>query len=257
MGAIGPLRNREHRRVRCGPARFVVGISSSIPQTGDRGSSCRSRRRAKRRGAAGKPCADFFPSATSTGSCSGLVLALSVISVLEIYSATLHTKFVGFDSKQMLWIVGGMVAMFAFSLIDYHRLSEHRGLGLRCLPGRAGRGHMRWAQGAGRAALDQARPHALSAVGVGQADPDRRRGPLLCQPRRPQSHLEGHLQGIAMVGVPMLLVLKQPDLGTALTYSPILLAGLFLGGINWRQALDSDRWRPCRDWCGRSAAARC
>jgi hypothetical protein len=34
----------------------------------------------------------------------------------------------------------------------------------------------------------------------------------------------------------MLLVLMQPDLGTALTYTPILLAGLFLGGIHWKQA---------------------
>jgi len=52
----------------------------------------------------------------------GLVLALSVISVLEIYSATLHTKFVGFDKNQVLWLLGGMVAMFAISLINYHRL---------------------------------------------------------------------------------------------------------------------------------------
>jgi rod shape determining protein RodA len=35
----------------------------------------------------------------------------------------------------------------------------------------------------------------------------------------------------------MLLVLKQPDLGTTLTYTPILIAGLFLGGINLRQSL--------------------
>ena len=35
----------------------------------------------------------------------------------------------------------------------------------------------------------------------------------------------------------MVLVLIQPDLGTALTYTPILIAGLFLGGINIRQAL--------------------
>ena len=33
----------------------------------------------------------------------------------------------------------------------------------------------------------------------------------------------------AIVGVPMLMVLKQPDLGTALTYLPIAAAGLFLG----------------------------
>jgi rod shape determining protein RodA len=42
-------------------------------------------------------------------------------------------------------------------------------------------------------------------------------------------------KAMAMVGVPMLLVLKQPDLGTALTYLPVLLAGLFLGGIDWKK----------------------
>jgi rod shape determining protein RodA len=40
-----------------------------------------------------------------------------------------------------------------------------------------------------------------------------------------------------LVGIPMALVLKQPDLGTALTYTPILLVGLFLGGIGWKKAL--------------------
>ncbi len=35
----------------------------------------------------------------------------------------------------------------------------------------------------------------------------------------------------------MLMVLRQPDLGTTLTYTPILIAGLFLGGINLRQGL--------------------
>jgi rod shape determining protein RodA len=41
----------------------------------------------------------------------------------------------------------------------------------------------------------------------------------------------------AIVGVPMLLVLKQPDLGTALTYLPVAIMGLFLGGLRWKQAL--------------------
>jgi rod shape determining protein RodA len=44
-------------------------------------------------------------------------------------------------------------------------------------------------------------------------------------------------KAFALVGLPLLLVLKQPDLGTSLTYTPILVAGLFLGGINLRQAL--------------------
>ena len=40
-----------------------------------------------------------------------------------------------------------------------------------------------------------------------------------------------------IAAVPMLLVLKQPDLGTALTYIPILICALFLGGIKVRHAV--------------------
>jgi rod shape determining protein RodA len=41
----------------------------------------------------------------------------------------------------------------------------------------------------------------------------------------------------AIVVIPMLLVLKQPDLGTALTYIPIAIMGVFLGGMQWKQGL--------------------
>jgi rod shape determining protein RodA len=41
----------------------------------------------------------------------------------------------------------------------------------------------------------------------------------------------------ALVGVPMLMVLAQPDLGTALTYLPIAIMGLFLGGMKAKHAL--------------------
>jgi rod shape determining protein RodA len=40
----------------------------------------------------------------------------------------------------------------------------------------------------------------------------------------------------AIVLVPMAMVLKQPDLGTSLTYLPIAVMGLFLGGLRWKQA---------------------
>jgi rod shape determining protein RodA len=41
----------------------------------------------------------------------------------------------------------------------------------------------------------------------------------------------------ALIGVPMLFVLKQPDLGTSLTYVPIAIMGLFLGGLKWKHAM--------------------
>jgi rod shape determining protein RodA len=42
-------------------------------------------------------------------------------------------------------------------------------------------------------------------------------------------------KAFALVCIPMALVLKQPDLGTALTYFPALVVGLFLGGIRIKQ----------------------
>ena len=56
-----------------------------------------------------------------------MVLLLCAISVLEIYSATLHTKYAGFHTKQMFWIAGGLVAMF---LLRQDRLPPPARLGL-------------------------------------------------------------------------------------------------------------------------------
>jgi rod shape determining protein RodA len=167
----------------------------------------------------------------------GMVLLLCTISVLEIYSATLHTKYTGFHTKQIYWIAAGLVAMFAFAKIDYHKLID-------LVP---------WAYGICLVAL-------VAVLVVGQKVLGARRwiklGPMHFQPSewvklililavaRYFANLGGRsltwkdiFKAFALVGVPMLLVIKQPDLGTTLTYMPILIAGLFLGGINLRQAL--------------------
>jgi rod shape determining protein RodA len=167
----------------------------------------------------------------------GLVLVLCVLSVFEIYSAThLTPKYHGFHTKQMYWILGGLFAMFILSKIDYHRLLDVvwylYGFFMLLLVavklvGHKALGGKRWLKV----------------------------GPVLFQPSewfklvlivlvaRYFANLGGQsltwkdiFKAIGLVGLPMLLVLMQPDLGTTLTYSPILLAGLFLGGINWRQA---------------------
>ncbi|HEY9126139.1 MAG TPA: rod shape-determining protein RodA [Acidobacteriaceae bacterium] len=166
-----------------------------------------------------------------------LVLVLCVLSIFEIYSAThLTPKYHGFHIKQMYWIFGGLVAMAVMSKIDYHKLIDVAwylyGVFMLLLVavklvGHRALGGKRWLK----------------------------LGPMLFQPSewfklilivlvaRYFANLGGQsltwkdiYKAIALVGLPMLLVLSQPDLGTAMTYSPILLAGLFLGGINWRQA---------------------
>jgi rod shape determining protein RodA len=165
------------------------------------------------------------------------VAALSVISVLEIYSATLHTQFHDFYRKQMLWLAAGFVVMFLLSLIDYHILLD---ISL-------------WAYGV--CLLSLAAVLVVGEKALGARRWIRFPGGIHFQPSewvklvlivilaRYFASLGGHdltwkdiLKAIAMVGIPMLLVLKQPDLGTAGTFAPILLVGLILGGIRFRQA---------------------
>ncbi len=167
----------------------------------------------------------------------GLVLILCAVSIVEIYSTTVHTRFAGFAGKQVSYVCAGVVAMLIFSKIDYHRL-------LNWAP---------WAYGAGILALAA----VLSPLGHKALGGRRwvKLGPMLLQPSefvkfvlilavaRYFANLGARnltwreiFKAFAMVGIPMLLVVKQPDLGTTLTYAPILLAGLFLGGINFKQA---------------------
>jgi rod shape determining protein RodA len=164
------------------------------------------------------------------------VMMLSIISVLEIYSATLHTKFHGFQRMQILWIVGGLIAMFIMSLIDYHKLLSIvywiygfclAGLVAVLLVGTRVNGGKRWIKLPGGAHFQPSEWVKLV---------------LIVLVARYFTNLAGRdltwkdiFKAIGFVALPMLLVLKQPDMGTALTYSPVLLAGLFLGGIDWKK----------------------
>ncbi len=167
-----------------------------------------------------------------------LVLALCAVSVVEVHSSTVHTRFSSFGSRQIFWVGAGVAGMFVFAKIDYHRV-------LDWTP---------WAYGGGLLALVA----VLSPLGHKALGGRRwiKLGPMLVQPSeyvklalilmvaRYFANLGGRnvtwkeiFRAFALVGLPMLLVMKQPDLGTTLTYMPILVAGLFLGGMNLRQGL--------------------
>ena len=132
----------------------------------------------------------------------GLVLALCTISVLEIYSATLHTKYVGFHTKQIYWISAGVIAMFVLSKIDYHKLIDlvpwAYGFFLFALMAvlMPGIGHK--ALGARR--WIKLGPLHVSAVGVDEAGDDPGGGAVLRQSWRAESDLERDLQGIRAGG---------------------------------------------------------
>ncbi len=53
-------------------------------------------------------------------------------------------------------------------------------------------------------------------------------------PRSRVSHIAGILGALLIIGIPMVLVLRQPDLGTTLLLAATGFAIVFLAGINWR-----------------------
>jgi rod shape determining protein RodA len=166
----------------------------------------------------------------------GFVLVLSVISVLEIKSATVHTKFHGFDQKQLGFLAVDLVLMFLISMIDYHRLIDivHWAYGISILSliavltvGTKVLGARRWIRVPGG--------HFQPSEWIKLV--------LIVAVARYFWGLAGREltwkdigKAFALVCIPMLMVLKQPDLGTSLTYLPILACGLFLGGIRFKQA---------------------
>jgi len=166
------------------------------------------------------------------------VLLLCALGIWEIRSATAHTKFAGAHIKQVYWILGGLGAMFLMSVVNYQVLLERvhwmyiisiasliavRVFGEKYL------GARRWVKMPGGGHFQPSewvKLILILAVAKYFADLQQR-----------ELSWSDFMKAGAIVGVPMLMVLAQPDLGTALTYLPIAIMGLFLGGLRVKQAL--------------------
>ncbi len=166
------------------------------------------------------------------------VLIICAVGTFEIYSATRQTKFIGFQTKQVYWIIGGLMLMFLASVVNYQALLENihwfyiasilsllavAAVGTRVL------GAKRWIKLPGGQHFQPSEWIKLV---------------LILALAKYFSDLAGRdvtwgdiFKAFLIVGVPMALVLKQPDLGTSLTYIPVLICALFLGGIKFRQAI--------------------
>src|SRR5262249_24102597 len=151
-----------------------------------------------------------------------LILLICGLGVVEIYSATLGTKFVGVHIKQIYWIIGGVALMFIMSLFNYHALIARVPLFYIIsiwslvavkLFGQKYLGARRWIQ--------------LPGIGHFQPSEWVKLVLILAMAKYFSDNVKAEPDGqdmikaAALVGVPMLMVLAQPDLGTALTYMPI------------------------------------
>jgi rod shape determining protein RodA len=167
-----------------------------------------------------------------------LVLAFAIcgLGVLQIYSATHDTGWRDAWWKQIVWIVVAFVGMWVITLIDYHTLLAQVPLlyGVSVVTligtfimGMTVFGSRRWIGSRGLHLQVSEFVKVMLILLVAR---------YLTELKTEQLELRDLLKLGGLVGLPMVLVIKQPDLGTALTYLPILLSGIFLAGLRWQYA---------------------
>lgn len=163
-----------------------------------------------------------------------LALAISSIGVLAISSATMASGMDHLARNQVTWIALGVLVLLGALVFDYRRILAHAGLlyggtvGLLLailVYGQISKGAQRWLD----LGFFRFQPSELAKVTL-----------ALVLAKYVASIKGTHLRFVELLtigvltGLPMALVVLQPDLGTALSFIPIAFAIAFMGGIRLR-----------------------
>jgi len=165
----------------------------------------------------------------------GTALALTGIGCLLIYSATYFTDpTLRILRAQMLWVAIGMLLMLLFLVIDYHVFFDIApmlyGIGVALLFYLLIWGKL------------TANVKSWIHIGTFQFQPSEfmKIFTALMLARFFDSNERAYLntrsfaQAMAIVALPVVLILLQPDFGTAATFFPLAAVAMFFGGIRWR-----------------------
>ena len=165
-----------------------------------------------------------------------IVAAICALGVVEIYSATHGSVLAGMHMKQIRWLIVGVVLMFVLSRIDYHVIMDQAPvlyiIGIVALIAVLAVGHTRF--GAKRwipilGEMFQVSELVKLVIIIVLAR-------FFAEVRTDELSLQDLIKAGLLVGVPLVLILKQPDLGTALVLLPMLIVGAFLAGLRWKHA---------------------
>lgn len=160
-----------------------------------------------------------------------IAIVISALGILQIYSATHDTQWRGAWWKQIIFVTLGLGLMWLMASIDYHSLMgkapilyllSTATLLIVLLVGTKIFGSKRWIVVLGFTFQISEFVKLVLILLVAR---------FLTELR--SDTLDGRelLKLGGLVALPMLLVAKQPDLGTALTYLPILAVGVYLAGL--------------------------
>ena len=177
------------------------------------------------------------------------VLAISLFGVVTIFSATssevteqpatimemLRTQSLTYPRLQLIWIIVGVVAMFVIIFFSYELYGKYANslyvanlvMLLIVLGMEAGRGGMsafiNWGNDRGF------QPSELGKVIM-----------IICFAKafsvrmKPVMHMRDIIPLVLFMALPMVLILAQPDVGTALVYMAVFCVMVWVSGTNWK-----------------------
>jgi len=167
------------------------------------------------------------------------VVILLSISLLSLYSATYYTGKPNFVFKQLLWFCVGLILLYYIAKINYHRLIEISTmlfpisvavLGIILIIGKTRLGAQRWLD-VGFFTFQPSEITKLTLV------------LFLSWYLARNKHAINKPMVIAgafiITGIPFLLVMLQPDLGTAIVYTTTLFCMLYIAGVRLRYFIGS------------------
>ena len=168
-----------------------------------------------------------------------LTLAFGIcgVGVLEIWSATHASHLAGMHIHQLYWIGMGVVLMLLLSRLDYHLILDQApvlylialiALVAVLLMGHTRFGAKRWLPILGESLQVSELVKLIIIIVLAR---------FFSEVRTEDLSLSDLIKAGVVVGIPIVLIIKQPDLGTALVLLPLVAVGAFLAGLQWKHAL--------------------
>jgi len=165
-----------------------------------------------------------------------ILATICALGVIEIYSATHGSSLAGMQNKQLRWLLVGFVLMFALSRLDYHLILDQAPIlyliGIAALIAVLAFGHTRfcakrWIPILGEFLQVSELVKLIIIIVLAR---------FFAEVRTDELSFQDLIKAALIVGLPLALILNQPDLGTALVLMPLLVVGAFLAGLQWKHA---------------------
>ena len=164
-----------------------------------------------------------------------VIILICALGILQIFSATHDTIWQGSWWKQIFYVASGFWLMWMVARLDYHSMIARAYpaylvsvvlLVVVLLFGRTAFGSTRWLPLPAGIHLQVSEFTKLVIVLLVAR--------YLTDVRSDVLEMRDFLKLAGMIVVPMALIAKEPDLGTSLTYIPILAVGVLLAGLRWK-----------------------